>query len=99
MRSLRCTGFLGKTNDVPLKDVGEPQRTNRGMPVRAKDRQPGTKKPGEIMQEDLNAAVMATRRQPASQGRKRQTAAPATLAQPGKPAARQGKLRRTDVRP
>ena len=79
--------------------VGKSQRTNRGMPVRAKDRQPGTKKPGEIMQEDLNAAVMATRRQPASQGRKRQTAAPATLAQPGKPAARQGKLRRTDVRP
>jgi len=50
---------------------GSPSRTNRGMPVRAKDRQPGTKKPGEIMQEDLNAAVRATRWQPASQGRKR----------------------------
>ncbi|OUL74541.1 ISNCY family transposase [Paraburkholderia hospita] len=78
---------------------GSPSRTNRGLPVRAKDRQPGTKKPGEIMQEDLNAAVMATRWQPASQGRKRPDAAPATVAQPGKPAARQGKLRRTDVRP
>ena len=78
---------------------GSPSRTNRGMPVRAKDRQPGTKKPREITQEDLNAAVMATRWQPASQGRKRPDAALATLAQPGKPAARQGRLRRADARP
>jgi hypothetical protein len=70
------------------------------MPVRAKDRQPGTKKPREIMQEDLNAAVMmGTRWQPASQGRKRPDAALATVAQPGKPVSRQGKLRRADARP
>ncbi len=73
---------------------GAPSRTNRGMPVQAKDRRPGTKKPREIMPEDLNAAVMATRWQPASHGRQRPDAALATAAQPGKPAARQGRLRR-----
>ena len=78
---------------------GSPSRTNRGLPVRAKDRQPGTKKPREIMQEDLNAAVRDTRWQPASQGHKRPGAALAPPSQPGKTAARQGKLRRTDVRP
>ena len=78
---------------------GSPSRTNRGLPVRAKDRRPGTKKPREIMQEDLNAAVRDTRWQPASQGHKRPGAALAPPSQPGKTAARQGKLRRTDVRP
>src|SRR5260370_11352316 len=71
---------------------GSPSRTNRGAEVRSKERAPGTKKPREIMQEDLNAAVMATRWQPASQGRKRPDAALASLSQPGKPAPGHGML-------
>jgi transposase len=37
---------------------GSPSRTNRGMPVRAKDRRPGTKKPREVTQADLNEAIL-----------------------------------------
>jgi transposase len=37
---------------------GSPSRTNRGMPVRAKDRRPGTKKPREVTQADLNETIL-----------------------------------------
>jgi len=37
---------------------GSPSRTNRGMPVRAKDCRPGTKKPREVTQADLNETIL-----------------------------------------
>lgn len=43
---------------------GSPSRTNRGEPVRAKARRPGTRKPREVTLEDWNAAVMGTHRTP-----------------------------------
>ena len=43
---------------------GSPSRTNRGEPVRAKARRPGTRKPREVTLDDWNAAVMGTHRTP-----------------------------------
>jgi hypothetical protein len=45
---------------------GSPSRTNRGEPVRAKERLPGTRKQREVTLEDWNAAVMGTHRNPAA---------------------------------
>ena len=43
---------------------GSPSRTNRGEPVRAKERLPGTRKQREVTLEDWNAAVIGTHRNP-----------------------------------
>jgi transposase len=43
---------------------GSPSRTNRGEPVRAKVRLPGTKKPREVTLDDWNTAVMGTHQNP-----------------------------------
>ena len=37
---------------------GSPSRTNRGEPVRAKERRPGTKKPREFTQAELNETIL-----------------------------------------
>lgn len=51
---------------------GSPSRTNQGLPVRGKDRLPGTKKPREFTQADVERVVvdLAQRRQPQSEPRK-----------------------------
>jgi hypothetical protein len=64
---------------------GSPSRTNRGMPVRAKDRRPGTKKSREFTQADVDGVIveLAQRRE--------------TQPQPRKPGRRTAKVIDTDV--
>ena len=63
---------------------GSPSRTNRGMPVRAKDRRPGTKKPREFTQADIDAVILEQSQQRQAQ-------------QPRKPGRRSAKVVDTDV--
>jgi transposase len=49
---------------------GSPSRTNRGEPVRAKERLPGTRKQREVTLDDWNSAVMGTHRNPGRLGTK-----------------------------
>jgi transposase len=63
---------------------GSPSRTNRGMPVRAKDRRPGTKKPREFTQADINDVILEQSQQRQAQ-------------QPRKPGRRTAKVIDTDV--
>jgi hypothetical protein len=63
---------------------GSPSRTNRGMSVRAKDRRPGTKKPREFTQADIDAVILEQSQQRQAQ-------------QPRKPGRRSAKVVDTDV--
>jgi hypothetical protein len=63
---------------------GSPSRTNRGMPVRPKDRRPGTKKPREFTQADLDGVILEQSQQRQAQ-------------QQRKPGRRTAKVIDTDV--